>query len=254
MGKIRYLNFEKMVVSLNKQNMTTMHKTPLIRLLKITCIFLIFTFSETLTFSQNTDVPIRYDDFIYDPLIKTVRLYRPEFDFSLPLLEYQSDQHILLSFDDLLGDYRQFMYTIELCDAWWQPVQIPQSDYISGFYTDEIVDYRFSGNTRIPYVHYTLTFPNDNMHPTKPGNYILKVWAVDSEANIMAFTRRFYVVDNQVAVNATITAGTIIDTRWYKQEVDFTIDKLSLNIVNSAQNLKVVVLQNNRWHLPKKPD
>lgn len=225
-----------------------MHKKYYISFLNLSLICLFLTTVHLTGFSQKSNMSIRYDDFIYDPLIKTVRLYRPEFDFSLPLLDYNSDQEILLSFDDLLGDYRQFKYTIELCDAWWQPANLPQSDYISGFYTDEIVDYRFSGNTRIPYVHYSLTFPNVNMKPTKPGNYILKVWSVDSGTNIMAFTRRFYVIDSRVVVNASVSAGTIIDTRWYKQEVDFTIDKMNLNIVNPNTNLKVVVLQNNRWN------
>ncbi len=209
------------------------------------CVFLLTFLTVSITHGQNTSV--RYDDYIYDPQIKTVRLYRPGFDFSLPLFELNSDQTLILSFDDLLGDYREFMYTIELCDAWWQPSVLLQTDYIRGFFTDEIVDYRFSGNTRMPYVHYELTFPNDNMRPTRAGNYILKVWSVSKEGNIMAFTRRFYIIDGKVSVNASVTAGTIIETRWYKQEVDFTIDKLNYNIVNPFDDLKIVIMQNNKW-------
>jgi hypothetical protein len=217
------------------------------RLHRFISFTLTLVFSLSFSFSQNVNQTIRYDDYIYDPLIKTVRLYRPEFEFSMPLIDFGSDQKLLLSFDDLLGDYRQFFYTIELCDAWWQPVNMIQADYINGFYTDEIIDYRFSGNTRIPYVHYQLSFPNENLMPTRSGNYIMKVWSVAPEGNVMSFTKRFYIFEGKVAVDASVTAGTLIETRWYKQEIDFTIDKLNLNIINPNSNLKVVILQNNRW-------
>jgi len=197
--------------------------------------------------SQEQQLSVRYDDFIYDPQIKTVRLYRPEFDFSVPVLELNNDQQLLLSFDDLTANYRQFKYTIELCDAWWQPLNLPEADYIRGLFSDDIVDYRFSGNTRIPYVHYQLTFPNDNMKPILSGNYILKVWTEVEGSNVMVLTKRFFVVDHMVEISAVVTAGTLIETRWYKQEVDFSITATNVNIVNPYSNLKVVVMQNGRW-------
>ncbi len=210
-------------------------------------ILVILLFVSFISSAQNESESGRYDDYIYDSMIKTVRMYNPEFDFSLPLIELNSNQQLLLSFDDLRGDYRQYSYTIELCDAWWQPVQLQQAEYIRGFYTDEIVEYRFSGNTRMPYVHYKLMFPNENMKPTRSGNYILKVWHEEGGSNLMIFTKRFYVIDNQVSISGEVTAGTILDTRWYKQEVDFFIDKQGFNIVNPFSNLKVVVMQNSRW-------
>jgi hypothetical protein len=197
--------------------------------------------------AQNAEQGGRYDDYIYNPDIKTVKLFRPEFDFSQPMIELNSTQKLLLTFDDLSGDYKQYKYSIELCDAWWQPLNLNQADYISGFYDDDIVEYKYSGSTRIPYVHYRLEFPNDNMKPKKSGNYILKVWSEDSGSKVIAFTRRFFVMNNLVSINASITAGTLIDTRWYKQEVDFFIDRQSLNIVNPNTNLKVIVMQNSRW-------
>lgn len=193
------------------------------------------------------DVGIRYDDFVYDAQIKTVQLYRPEFEFSWPVIELHSDQQLLLTFDDLRGDYRQYNYTIELCDAWWQPVDLQPADYIQGFYEDGIVDYRLSGNTRMSYVHYRLLFPNENLKPTRSGNYILKVWTDDNGVDVVAFTKRFYVLDNKVGVDAAVTAGTNIDTRWYRQEVDFIINRQGYDMSMPFQNLKVVVMQNGRW-------
>ena len=143
----------------------------------------------------------RYDDFVYDSNIKSVKFSHPEFDFSMPILELNSDNILILSFDDLRGDYRNYKYTIELCDAWWIPVDLIQSEYISGFFEYDIVDYRFSGNTRIPYVHYSLVFPDENLKPKKSGNYIMKVWSDDSGENVIAFTKRFYVLDSQLAID-----------------------------------------------------
>jgi len=210
-------------------------------------LFILYLFCALALNAQDYGASLRYDDFVYDPKIKTVRLFRPEFDFSLPMIEYGTDQKLMLHFDDMTGDYRQFKYTVELCDAWWQPVNMVQQDYLQGFPVDDIVDYRFSGNTRIPYVHYRLEFPNINMQPTRSGNYILKVWSEDGGTNMIAFTKRFFILNNKVDITASITAGTKIETRWYKQEVDFIINKLNLNIINPYTNLKVVVLQNGRW-------
>ena len=55
------------------------------------------------------------------------------------------------------------------------------------------------------------------------------------------------VLDSQLAITGTTTAGTQIDTKWYQQEVDFQIDRLQMNIVNPYENLKVIVLQNGNW-------
>jgi hypothetical protein len=222
---------------------TKHYKTHSQLIMNFVFILLAFTIS-----AQTTQQNIRYDNFIYDPYIKSVRLNNPQFEFSLPIIELNTSQQLILTFDDLRGDYKQYKYTIELCDANWQAVPLSPMEYIHGLHTDDIVQYRFSGNTRKPYVNYSLTFPNEFLKPTLPGNYILKVWNEDSGEKTIILTKRFFVMDPKVSIDASITAGTHLETRWYKQEVDFFIDLQNTHIVNPLTNIIVWVVQNGRWN------
>ncbi len=228
-------------VSLKK--VTIMHGKILLNILRFLLVFILSIFSS----SQTADIQLRYDDFVYDNNIKSIRFHRLGFEFSLPVIELNKEENFILTFDDISAKYKRYFYTFDLCDFSWQPVNLPKSDYLSGFYFDEITDYRFSKNTRVPYINYTLVFPNENIKPTRSGNYILKVWYEYSGENILAFTRRFFIIDGKINITATVFPATEISSRWIKQEVDFVIDSQNMNIVNPIANLKVAIIQNQKW-------
>lgn len=193
-------------------------------------------------------IKINYADLsnrIVKQNIKTVLFHRDGWEMSPPLLRYNSDEKLLLSFDDLDGDVKEYMYTIIHCDANWEPSDLRQNEYIDGYYEDFIYDYSFSLNTIQPYTHYELLFPSQDMVPKISGNYIMKVF-VENEDTLF-FTRRFMVVEPKVEIDGTIKQATMIKDRNYMQEVDFSINTGGYRIVNAYRDLKVVVIQNGRW-------
>ena len=189
---------------------------------------------------------IRYEDYVYKPAIKTVRLYDENFELSQPIINLLAPDKLKLSFDDLDADFKNYAFTIIHCNLNWQPSDLVSAEYIDGFPESPVRDYRYSFNTLIKYTHYNAYFPNDNMKITKSGNYILKVFVEGSPDDIV-LTKRFMVYENKVTIQPRVTAASIIADRNFKQEVDFTINHTGYQINNPYNDFHVVVAQNNRW-------
>ncbi|MBS1763410.1 MAG: DUF5103 domain-containing protein [Bacteroidetes bacterium] len=194
-------------------------------------------------FNQNY---FRYDNFIYRPNIKTVILENAQLPLSEPAIELNSGMQLLLKFDDLDADYKEYWYTIIHCDAQWKPSDITRSTYLYSFFEDRIMDYSFSFNTLQPYTNYQLRFPNEQIKPMISGNYLLKVY-LDNNPDSVAFTKRFLVYENLVDIQASVHAATSAEFRQQKQEVDFTIGTNRYPIANPFGDLQVKILQNFRW-------
>lgn len=189
---------------------------------------------------------MRYDDYIYDDSIKTVLLYNTRSELSYPIINLESGDLIKLSFDDLRRNATNYYFTVIHCNGNWEPSDLSQSEYIEGFYEDEIFDYKYSTNTDLAYTHYNITFPNENMKITKSGNYILKAYkANDKEHPIL--TKRFMVVENRVAISMTTKRATDVNESYFRQEVDFKINHDGYDLANAFDKLTVVLMQNYRW-------
>lgn len=218
-------------------------------LLSLICIFI--AASATAPAQQNGGYfdsgYLRFEDCIYKPFIRTVQLSREEWEFSAPVIRLGSAEKLKLSFDDLEGESKNYRFTIIHCDASWNPSdRLLPSEYIAGFFEDNINDYQYSRNTIQKYVHYELIFPTENLKPTKSGNYLLKVF-LDYDPNQVILTRRFMVLDEHVQVIPDLHHASVIDDYNYKQEIDFTIQSGSYQISNPYQDLKIVITQNDRW-------
>lgn len=187
-----------------------------------------------------------YKDQVLDPSIKTVLFHISGSELTPPILEFNSTEKLLLSFDDLNGGFESWQYTIVHCNADWTPTDLWQNEYIQGFTDDYIRDYKSSFNTLQPYTHYWVEIPNRNISFTLPGNYILKVYA-DGDVENPVITRRFMVVDTRVTIKGNIRQATDINDRFTNQEVAFSIFNPNYPISEPYRELKVVVLQNYRW-------
>ncbi len=189
---------------------------------------------------------IRYEDYIYKPNIKTVRLYDENFELSQPLINLGSQEKLKLSFDDLDADLKNYSFTLIHCNAAWEPSDLMPAEYIDGFQENSINDYHYSFNTLQRYTHYNTFLPNNNMRITKSGNYILKVFLDGNPENIV-ITKRFRIYENKIIIQPKVFAASIIADRNFKQEIDFTINHTGYSITNPYTDLQIVITQNNRW-------
>jgi len=186
------------------------------------------------------------DNVIYDKKVQTVQLTINGTDERYPIITLNSSQQLKLSFDIIGNSNEYFQYTVIHCDQNWQPTNMQQNLYLKGLSFDNINDFKFSTNTYVKYVHYNVLVPNENMKPSIAGNYILKVYRNFDETDLV-ITRRFMILNNQTKISAVARPASLAEYRFTKQELNFTIEYNATLIPNPLQDIKVVILQNNRW-------
>jgi hypothetical protein len=184
---------------------------------------------------------------VFSNKIKSVQLYQKNNQLGLPVIRPNSVDQLELHFDDLDPTVRNYSYTFQLCNADWTPAMLSQFDFIRGYSQVRITTYRVSSVAYTKYIHYQASVPDRNCVPVKSGNYILKVFA-DGDTAKLLFTKKILVVEDKAVIPATIQQpfnGQIFRTH---QKVQFKVTlNEQLNVVNHLQQIKVVILQNNRW-------
>lgn len=185
-------------------------------------------------------------DAVYSKSIKTAKLFLQNNQLSTPILNLNSFDLMELHFDDMDAYAKNYFYTFQLCNADWSVADINPFDYLKGFTQNRITQYRPSSIALAKYMHYQATLPEKNCVPTKSGNYLLKVY-LNSDTNQLAFVKRFFVVESIAAIGAQLLQPFNANLFKTHQKIQFSINTQKLNIFNPQQQVKVMLMQNNRW-------
>ena len=191
-----------------------------------------------------------------------------------------TDDWVTISFDHFTHDYHRFTYRIVHCNADWTPSDLFEVDYMDGFNDQPIEDYDNSLNTTMLYTHYRLDLPNDNIQFKASGNYRVEIYLDENdnedeeEASPPALSQGegayphresespslggvrggqplvavacFRVVEPRMALNVAVTSNTDIDTNLSHQQVSFTLNYNSGEVVDPATEIKPYIYQNGR--------
>lgn len=204
-------------------------------------LLLVFETSSLFAF----DLPSVFENKIYKKSIRTVQMHRNGWSLSAPVITLNSDESLLLSFDELSQDVEDFYYTVVHCDRNWKQSVMPQSEYLNMFTEFPIVDYMPSVNATVHYINYQLVLPNEDVPLSHSGNYALLVYD-RNQPEQPVLSRRFYVVEQLVSIDARIRRGTFDQLRAETQEVDVTVNHDGLRIADPMKDVKLVIMQNNR--------
>ena len=212
--------------------------------MKTAALLLLFTIHYSLftIFAQTTFKP----EVTRNPDIKSIKLFPNGDQLAYPITQLGAENTLELDFDDLVTSSRNYYYTYQLCDADWTPVDLSQFDYLKGFSQNRLTIYRPSSVALTRYIHYSATLPVSNLMPTRSGNYLLKVFE-NGDTSRLLFTKKMLVVDNKVGVAANVIqpfSGRDFNTH---QRVTVTLNPNNLDIFNTNQQVKVVVMQNYAW-------
>jgi hypothetical protein len=186
-------------------------------------------------------------DHIYKENIRSVKLHPHGDIYSYPVITLGSNEQLELHFDDMDGDVKYYYYSLQLCNADWTPANIQTFDYIRGFQSNRITNYRSSSIVQTRYTHYQHFLPERNSGPTRAGNYLLKVFLNDDTSKL-AFTKRLLIVSNRASVAAILTQPFNANLFRTHQRVQVSVNTTNAKLNSySPQDLRVVVIQNNYW-------
>ncbi len=213
-----------------------MHLRPAALLLFCCCCLPLWGQNDALQFRNHT----------YDEDIKTVRLHVAGFPNSYPIIELGGGARLRLSFDDLSDEVGRYAYRFIHCDQDWTPSSLGQMEYNSGFASDYLEEFDFSLRTLMPYVHYDLYFPNQNMRLERSGNYLLVVFdGQDNDRPII--TRRFMVSENTAGISGQVNRPSVVGKLNTHQEIQLRATTKQLATRAPLRELSASVIQNGRW-------
>lgn len=187
-----------------------------------------------------------YSDKIYKNSIKSMRMHHPEWEISYPIIELETDEVLLFSFDDIEGDANDYSYSVIHCTHDWKPSNLMFIEYADGFESNPINSYEFSLNTFVNFSHYELELPNRDLQFRYSGNYLLVIYE-DDDYDKLVCTKRFMIVENNIPVEAEISQSASSLLRQRAHKIDFTLHTSSYQISNPLADIKVVIMQNNSW-------
>lgn len=184
---------------------------------------------------------------IFNNRIESIQLYPRGNQLGYPVISLGAIGGLELHFDDLDANIKNYSYTFQLCNADWTPAVLSHFDFIKGFSQVRISTYRISSVALTRYTHYQASLPDANCVPSRSGNYILKVFQNSDTSNLI-FTRKMLVVQENATIAAQVQQP--YNGQYFKsyQKIQFKVNlNAGLNIMNAQQQVKVAILQNNRW-------
>jgi hypothetical protein len=205
-------------------------------------VFLILTFPIlSLGYAQNV-----FRDQVFNEQIKSIELHPLNKPMGEALIFLNDPEPLLLKFDEIDADYQDYTYTFIHCDAQWKASDLSQNEYLDGYLESYITDYKFSKNTKVPYIHYSLQFPNSDIQFRYSGNYILKVYP-EGKADQPLFTKRFYVVDSQCNIGGSLIPASNPEIRNTAQEINFQVNITNLHSQFPSREITTQIQQNGRF-------
>lgn len=204
------------------------------------CIYFLLLFAvfrvDGADFNSNTE--------IFNPYFRTLKTSVADNFMMPPVIRLNTEDRIIISFDEIAEDNSFLEYRLIHCNADWQPSRLVESEFLSGFNSAKIEDYAFSSNTFVHYVNYRIELPNDDMEILHSGNYLLQVYNPDEPDDTILQTR-FQVSENSASPRGIYSSNTDMGRNGEFQQVSFELDFSSLNNINPYQDLLIEVQQNN---------
>lgn len=182
---------------------------------------------------------------IFNQDIKTLIMGIENEKFLIPVIELNSNQRLVCSFDELSHESKAFSYEIMHCNADWTPSSLSTSEFLSGFTRADITDFQQSINTHVLYTHYKFNLPNDDVNFKISGNYVVRIYA-DNKRDQPIAQACFSVCEPKVEITASVRSNTDTELNGRFQQLDFEIKLNGYPVRDAISEIIPVVRQNNR--------
>lgn len=130
--------------------------------------------------------------------VRSIQLYAGDSEVRLPVYELGAPDPLTLEFDLMAERGRPLSVYFYHADRNWRRDLSP-GEYLSSFQSDDLLEYRLSSGTDVPFVHYRYRFPNDDIQFLLSGNYVVRVTERGDEDDVL-FERAFFVTEQATAL------------------------------------------------------
>ena len=182
---------------------------------------------------------------IFDNNVHSLKVCLENNMYIPPVLMMNGDDRLVVNFDYIDYDVHYLRYSVTHCNADWQPSQLLENEYVSGFNYADIDDYEQSMGTFVHYYNYQFVLPNPDMEFLVSGNYLLTVYEQD-DPNQLLFQTRISVCEGTVRVLPEVTSRTDREYNNRFQQVSFNLNYKPGLIKDPYSELTCIVSQNSR--------
>lgn len=184
-------------------------------------------------------------DGIFNTRFKTLQVKVEGNDYAPPVITLNTDDRIIITFDELTEEHSYLRYSLVHCNSQWQPSGLVDAEFVEGFNLGDVEEYEYSQLTKVHYVHYSIVLPNDEVRFTVSGNYLLRVFPENDPDDIL-LQARFMVSEAKAVIGSSVTSRTDVDYNSEHQQLSLEVDASKLNVQDMYGDLIVVVSQNSR--------
>lgn len=189
---------------------------------------------------------LSYNTQVFTPNIKSLRAIVSDDSLSYPILKNGSGQYIIISFDELSHQTKNYSYRIIHCENDWSPSNgLDEIDYLKGFNNNSIEKSYQSINTTVLYTHYSFDIPNDDISLLLSGNYVAEIFDSSNQDSIVGRVC-FSISEDASIVSGKITPNTELEVNTKYQKLEFDLDCSSFAVSSPNDQLKIIVRQNGR--------
>lgn len=119
-----------------------------------------------------------------------------------PVIELDAGQKLVLSFDYLGGESRQFKVKVSHRTRQWDQSPLNPSFFLDSFSETQIQESKASFSQRPSYHHVEYNFPNNELRPAVSGNYLIEVYS--NENGELLFSMPFFVTEDEGSIETRI--------------------------------------------------
>lgn len=192
---------------------------------------------------------LRFEDYIYEPQIRSVQFYSGSLDMNTPILFLNNqDANLTIEFDELTSSQQisDLWISVINCDADWNQSSVFPTEFMQGFTYDRIMDWTPSQNVLVPYMHYRHTLLKPGYKFNMSGNYLLKVYR-SADENDLVLTRRFVVVETILGISPLLSHSLNPGDRFTQVNLSFDLFLNGFQVINPYTDIRIYIMQNYRW-------
>lgn len=184
--------------------------------------------------------------------IRSIQLFR-EVETNAPIIRLNSNEQLILRFDDLSRESSMFRIEITHHHADWTQSNLIPNLYMRGFMQDFIHGGQISRFQNPSWFGYMYTFPNEQMGVRVSGNYLMHVFR--QETNEHLFSMPFLVNEDAEGVLTTTYEEVFnLDTRFTRHHQLFARFRFDDRSILPQNDLHIHFVQNQFWSLARKAD